>query len=130
MPSCVNAVELIDVDPRWSPLRIPRPGPDAEEIAIAVVGLAGEPHREDPVGILATHDQDGAVLAAPVVLGVGHPRPDDLTRVGIAVDVGRVADPQPIAHAAGRSRPSPITGAADRIGTRRRAAGRRCAGRG
>ena len=41
-------------------------------------------------------DQNRAVLAASVVLGVGHPGPDDLTGVGIAVDVGRIADPQSI----------------------------------
>ena len=77
---------------------------------------------------LATHDQNGAVLAASVVLGVGHPRPDDLTGVGIAVDVGRIADPQPIGPGRVDLDGRRIAGAADRIGSRRRRR-RRCGSR-
>jgi len=88
----VHAVELIDVDPRGPALRIPRTRADADVVAVMAALGARHPHRVDAVDRVPADDEHGPVLAAPVVLLIRHPRPDDLTRVGVAVAVRRVID--------------------------------------
>ena len=67
---------------------------DGQEVPVPVVCLARQPDRVHAIGGLPADDEHRPILAAAVVLGVRHPRPDDLAGVGIAVPVGRVRDLQ------------------------------------
>ena len=60
-------------------------------LGIAVVVLAGELQREQPLFVV-TNDEHGAILALRVVFFIRHPRPHDLAGVGFAVEVGGVLD--------------------------------------
>ena len=59
---------------------------------IVTVGRSFKYRR--PRGILSADHQHGPILAAAVVLGVRHPRPHDLSGVGVAVAVWHVGDAQ------------------------------------
>src|SRR5262249_61663479 len=62
----------------------PVPPPTGLVGGVAVVVLAGE-HEGEHVVRVPGHDQDGAILAPPVVLVEGHPSPHDLAPSGLAV---------------------------------------------
>src|SRR5690606_7338139 len=78
-------------------LGVPRAGADVEPVAapprlvvrVARVVLAREHDAEEPRAV-GPDEEHGAVLALRVVLLVRDPRPHDLARVRVAVELGRV----------------------------------------
>src|SRR5690606_30604452 len=79
-----------DVDPQAS-------GP-ALLVVVPVMVLARQLQPEQPRaasrGVVPTDEQDRTVFPLGVVLLVGHPGPDDLTRIRLAVRVWGVVDLQ------------------------------------
>lgn len=90
----VHAVELFDVDPRLSPLRVPAATADRDVVAITMVRLARHPNGVHPFVGLSADDEHRTIFAASVILFVGHPRPDHLSRIRCAVSRGRVGNVQ------------------------------------
>src|SRR5699024_1064298 len=97
----VEADDAVEADLRGPPLRIPFAGPDVHPPGVPVLThladaagnmiLAGEHESEHPFAV-AADDEGGPILALRVVLFERDPPPDDLTGVGISVEVGGVAD--------------------------------------
>src|SRR5699024_1033365 len=97
----VEADDAVEADLRSSPLSIPFARPDVHPPGMPVLThltdaagnmiLAGEHEREHPSAV-ATDDEGGPILALRVVLFERDPPPDDLTGVGLSVEVGGVAD--------------------------------------
>ncbi|KLN34590.1 hypothetical protein FB00_11335 [Cellulosimicrobium funkei] len=93
----LDADHAVEPDLAVAALGVPRAGPDVEPVAtppglvarVARVVLAREHDAEQPVTV-RPDEQHGPVLALREVLLEGHPGPDDLPGVRVAVEPRRV----------------------------------------
>src|SRR6478735_1069695 len=82
----------VDPYPRRPMLSVPCARTDRDEVRV-LMRLARQLHRQQRSADLGGDHKHRPVLAAAIVLLVGHPGPDDLARIRVAIGVRRIRHP-------------------------------------